>query len=109
MRHVHNSTITKWLSLVLLAFFQVMCPASSAQIAVNPVTNKIYAVNETLPYVNVIDGVTHELTSIDIGGTPGSIVVNPVTDKIYVGYLATIRGNSAVAVIDGVESSKCGC
>lgn len=63
-RHVQNrprnSATTKWLSLATLAFLQGTCPISSAQIAVNPVTNKVYAGNETLPYVNVIDGMTHK-------------------------------------------------
>jgi DNA-binding beta-propeller fold protein YncE len=67
---------------------------------VNPVTNKIYAGNRTLPYVNVIDGVTHELTKIEIGRTPGSILVNPETNKIYVGFLGTLHGKSTVAIID---------
>ena len=74
-----------------------MCLTSSAQIAVNTVTNKIYVGNQTLPYVNVIDGATHEVTRVEIGGTPGPIVVNPVTNKIYVAFLATIRGRSTVA------------
>src|SRR5437016_409751 len=100
----HDSATAKWLLVALLVLVQGICPASWAQIAVNPVTNKIYAGNETLPYVNVIDGATHQLTNIDIGGTPGPIVVNPVTNKIYVGFLATIRGNSTVVVIDGATN-----
>lgn len=105
MTGVHDSATAKWPPVApLLAFLQGMCPASWAQIAVNPGTNKIFAGNETLPYVNGIDGATHELTSIEIGGTPGPIVVNPVTNKIYVGFLATIRGNSTVVVIDGATN-----
>jgi DNA-binding beta-propeller fold protein YncE len=52
----------------------------------------------------VIDGTTHELTKVEIGGIPGLIVVNPVTNKIYVGYLAVLRGKSVVAVIDGATN-----
>lgn len=56
--------MTKWLSIVMLASFLCMWRTCSAQIAVNPVTNKIYAGNQTLSYVDVIDGATHELTKV---------------------------------------------
>ena len=61
-------------------------PTAGNVIAVNPVTNKIYTGNETLPYVTVIDGATNEPTKIAIGGTSGPIVVNPVTNNGYRRY-----------------------
>lgn len=73
-----------------------VCPVLKADIAINPVTNKIYAANETLPYLNVIDGTTHELKSIDIGCTPGAIEVNAATNKIYI-----LCGKASLAVVDG--------
>jgi hypothetical protein len=45
---VHNSAITKWPSLSLLALLQ-WTRLARAQIAVNPVTNKLYVGNQTLP------------------------------------------------------------
>lgn len=73
-----------------------VCPVLKPDIAINPVTNKIYAANETLPYLNVIDGTTHELKSIDIGCTPGAIEVNAATNKIYI-----LCGKASLAVVDG--------
>src|SRR5580698_6789213 len=90
----------------------VLCPASTAGQAINPVTNQIYVVNETLPYVNVIDGATHELKSVDIGCIPSAIETNPVTNKIYVACLLPSHGKGkanppnrgALTVIDGVTN-----
>jgi DNA-binding beta-propeller fold protein YncE len=71
---VCNLALAIRLSVELLPFFLGMCSTCLAQsvavdvattgnvIAVNPVTNKIYTGNQTLPYVTVIDGATHELT-----------------------------------------------
>ncbi|HEX4332092.1 MAG TPA: FG-GAP-like repeat-containing protein [Usitatibacter sp.] len=67
-------------------------------IAVNTVTNKIYAAfdNEIIK----IDGATNALTFIPVGSTPGSgaqaIAINTFTNKVYASL-----DDGSVAVIDG--------
>jgi len=65
--------------------------------AVNPVTNKVYVVNEFDKSVTVIDGNTLSTTTLPVGNVPYSIAANTVTNKIYVSYV----GDSIVTVIDG--------
>ena len=60
-------------------------------IAVNSVTNKIYALNNTTGTVSVIDGATNSITTVSMadvnlypnGIHPDVMVINPVTNKIY--------------------------
>jgi DNA-binding beta-propeller fold protein YncE len=66
---------------------------------VNPVTNKIYVVNQASP-VTVIDGVTNATTSEATGGT--DVAVNPVTNKIYV---PNFNDPGTVTVIDGASNA----
>ena len=70
-------------------------------IAVNPVTNKIYAGNQGSNNVTVFDGQTNTKTTISVGTTPVGVAVNPVTNKIYV---ANLTSNN-VTVIDGVTNT----
>jgi DNA-binding beta-propeller fold protein YncE len=90
-------------------------PQSSA---VNPVTNKIYVVNNNcIDYPNpcagngtvtVIDGASLATNTVTVGSNPYGVAVNPITNKIYV---ANICGNDVtcssysgtVTVIDGVS------
>jgi DNA-binding beta-propeller fold protein YncE len=90
-------------------------PQSSA---VNPVTNKIYVVNNNcIDYPNpcagngtvtVIDGATLATNTVTVGSNPYGVAVNPITNQIYV---ANICGNDVtcssysgtVTVIDGVS------
>src|SRR5207253_1569837 len=69
------------------------------QVAVNPVTNKIYVVNRDSNSVTVIDGATNsnDTTTVTAGIAPIAIAVNPVTNKIYVAN----SGSSNVTVVDG--------
>jgi YVTN family beta-propeller protein len=77
-------------------------------VAVNPVTNTIYAStgNQT---VAVIDGATNTTTTVATGGGipggPVDVAVNPVTDKIYVVNNASVGSLSSVAVIDGATNT----
>ncbi len=66
--------------------------------AINPVTNKIYVVDEGSNAVVVIDGATNLLTSVPVGNYPVAVAVNTATNKIYV---ANADSNTAT-VIDGV-------
>src|ERR1700686_2285639 len=54
-------------------------------LAVNPVTNRIYVVNDDIPGIGVIDGSTNAvLTEIPTGGFQVGIAVNPQTNTVYV-------------------------
>jgi DNA-binding beta-propeller fold protein YncE len=79
-------------------------------IAVNSVTNKIYATSDCgrcQGAVFVIDGATNNLSMISVGFSPDGIAVNPVTNKIYVANAcggSGCIGNTtpgSVTVIDG--------
>jgi len=64
-------------------------------IAVNPVTGKVYVVNNGSNSVTVINGMTHSKTTISVGTSPQAVAVNPVTNKVYVATYFNIT------VIDG--------
>ena len=69
--------------------------------AVDPVTNKIYVIND-LWYgsVTMIDGVTGSTTMVAVGQSPCALAVDPVANRIYA---ANMRSNS-VSVIAGAWS-----
>jgi YVTN family beta-propeller protein len=71
-------------------------------IGINPLTNKIYTVDEPDNEVIEIDGPTNTTTVIRLGPTPdrslaAAIAINPVTNNIY----AINVTNKNVYVIDG--------
>jgi len=75
--------------------------APPTQLAVNPVTNKIYATNSGSNNLTVIDGATNALTNVStLGIQPNALAIDSVTNKIYVANQQT--GN--VAVIDGATN-----
>ena len=67
---------------------------NAAYLAVNPVTNKIYAAGTNL--VTVIDGATNSTTTIPANGYGCAVAINPVTNKTYVGFQ---QGDGTVMVI----------
>ena len=74
---------------------------------VNPVTNKIYVVNDSNPgTVTVIDGATNTPapTPVAAGTKPFSVAVNPVTNQIYVANQGDGISPSTVTVIDGATN-----
>jgi YVTN family beta-propeller protein len=72
-------------------------------IAVNPSTNKVYAVNEYSNTVSVIDTKTDTVKStINLGNFPYGIDINPLNNRIYV----TNRGSNTVSVLDGSVDTK---
>ena len=82
-------------------------------VALNPVTNKIYVVNNDFlgsnqqGNVTVIDGATKTTSTVTDPNaiTPNSVAVNPATNKIYVANIGngTNRGN--ITVIDGATNT----
>lgn len=98
-------------STVSLAVESVIATVPTAagpnNIAINPVTNKIYVANAVSydPYgnyiwgntVTVIDGATNNTSTVEVGTYPRAITVNPVTNKIYVANYYSYT----ISVIDG--------
>src|SRR6266404_4212439 len=70
-------------------------------VAVNPKTNKVYAVNSSDGTVTVMDGSAKSTTTVKVGSEPVAITVNPVTNKIYVANSAS----GTVSVIDGATDT----
>jgi len=80
-------------------------------VAVNPVTNKIYVVNEGFSFnsnpgsVTVIDGASDNTTNVAVGRNPVDVAVNPVTNKIYVTNLGNDSFPGSLTVIDGATNT----
>jgi len=70
-------------------------------VAVNPKTNKAYAVNLNSNTVTVVDPKSHQARSIKVGETPLAISINPQTNRIYVANSAS----GTVSVIDGASDA----
>jgi uncharacterized repeat protein (TIGR03803 family)/YVTN family beta-propeller protein len=92
----------------------IVCPYLAAyDIAVNPVTNKIYATNLCAAnmgfpsFVSVIDGATNSVTVVSDYLPPLSVAINSLTNKIYVANAENshLRSNGNVMVIDGITNS----
>jgi YVTN family beta-propeller protein len=79
-------------------------PAGNAPLAlaVNPLTNRIYAANGGSNNITVIDGATNATTTVTDPNAldPCAVAVNPVTNRIYV---ANADSNN-VTVIDGATN-----
>ncbi len=72
----------------------------SQGLAIDPVTNKIYAVNFPNGFT-VIDGATNSRTAVNAGTYPAGLAVNPLTNKIYVSNTLS----NTVTAIDGASNS----
>ncbi len=71
-------------------------------VAVNPNTNKIYAVNNGTNNVTVINGATNGvITTVAVGTYPQAVSVNAITNKVYVSN----TGSPNVTVINGADNS----
>jgi len=68
-------------------------------IAVNPVTNKIYAVNVLGPTLTVVDGATNATSSLNDANGNGTyaVAVNPLSNMVY----ATNHGSGNISVFTG--------
>jgi hypothetical protein len=70
---------------------------------VDPVTNRIYAADETGFNITIIDGATGGTTTVATGIQPNALAANPVTGTIYVtnqsgGSVTAITGQIATSV-----------
>lgn len=66
-------------------------------IAVNPQTDKFYAVNTRQGTVTVLDVDAHFLARVKVGEGPEAIAINPDTNRVYVAN----QDSGTVSVIDG--------
>ncbi len=71
------------------------------RLAVNTVTNKIYAANVVSNNVTVINGADNTTATVTAGSGPSDIAVNTVTNRIYV---ANATSNN-VTVINGADNT----
>lgn len=72
---------------------------TSAAIAVNPATHKVYAVNEGADSVIVTDENTGTESKVEVGNAPIAIAILPVVDKVYV----VNTGSNSISIIDGKQ------
>jgi YVTN family beta-propeller protein len=73
-------------------------PVLESSVAVNPVTNTVFAVSENANSMTAIDGLTGRIiATLGVGPTPSDVAVNPTTNRVYV---ANYDSNT-VTVIDG--------
>ena len=75
-------------------------PNASAprDVAINPVTNKIYVANSWSNNLTVIDGSTDTIVAtVPAGAAPYAVAVNPSTNKIYVAN----KNSGTITVVDG--------
>jgi YVTN family beta-propeller protein len=115
--HTRNGTVTVIDGASDTVIATVNVGAAPAQAAVNSVTNKIYVSNScgsdplcVFPYttqgtVTIIDGVTNNTVSVNVGIFPSALDVNSATNKIYVanqcGNDPACGGTATMTVIDG--------
>jgi YVTN family beta-propeller protein len=77
-------------------------PAPTVKMAVNPITNKVYTLNEFDNTVSVFDANTGNTKTIAVGPRPQYIAVNPVTNKVYVNN----SSDATLSVIDGATDTN---
>jgi YVTN family beta-propeller protein len=71
------------------------------QIAINPVTNKLYVANAGSDSVSVINGATGATTTVPVNDDPRWIGINVETNRVYVSHLTAAN----TAIIDGVNDA----
>ena len=90
----------RFLCLFLALAFSAL--SASAQVAVNPITNRVYVANEDADTVSVINGATGAtIATVPVGDRPVFIAVNPFNNRIYVNNTAA----ASLSVIDGANNS----
>jgi DNA-binding beta-propeller fold protein YncE len=71
---------------------------NAAAMALNPITNKVYATSSSGDGLAVIDGATLSVTTLIVGPNVSSVAVNPVTNKVYLpspfGTLTIVDGTT---------------
>ena len=74
---------------------------TSVAIAVNPITHKVYAVNEGTDSIVVTDENTGSTHRVEVGKAPIAVAVLPNLNKVYV----VNTGSNSISVIDGTQDN----
>ncbi|MDC8451629.1 MAG: YncE family protein [Thaumarchaeota archaeon] len=81
----------------------------SANVVVNPNTNRIYVANEVSHTISVMDGNTNtKIADIPTNGMPFKMAINPNTNRIYVTEVnrPDNKHNDTILVVDGTNNNK---
>ena len=76
-------------------------PSPSVKLALNPVTNKVYSVDEGTNSVVMLDLANNTTKTIAVGARPQYIAVNPTTNRVYVNNTQ----DATLSVIDGATDT----
>ena len=76
-------------------------PSPSVKLALNPVTNKVYTIDEQGRSVTVLDVANGTTRTIGVGSRPYYIAVNPGTNRVYVNDM----NDASLTVIDGATDT----
>ncbi len=76
-------------------------PVAGVAVAVDEVSNRIFALDDAFDVVAIIDGTTHAITQAPVGGNPNDVEVDSSTGLAYVSN----NFDSTVSVIDGATGS----
>jgi len=76
-------------------------PTPSVQLAVDPISNRVYSANKDAGTVTALDAATGSRTSITVGNSPDFIAVDPTRDRVYVN---TTR-DASLTVISGTANT----
>lgn len=84
------------------ALAQGFPPIGKVQLAVNPITNKVYALDELGGRVTIVgaDGTT---STVAVGARPQYIAVDPASNRVYV---ANNDSNSSITILDGATDTN---
>ncbi|HET9708689.1 MAG TPA: invasin domain 3-containing protein [Gemmatimonadales bacterium] len=95
---VPDSNLVLAVDPVAKTFTRIAVGTTPFAVAVNPVTNRIYTVNQGSANISVIDGASQTvITTISTGFFQTGIGVDPATNRIYVG----VSSIDELLVIDG--------
>src|SRR5271165_1669169 len=92
-----------------VTFATVPAGNSPLAVAVNSMTKKTYVANYNDGTVTIIDGVTNNTTTLNVGVEPDAVAVDGTANKIYVanacGSDPTCASLGTVTVIDGASNT----
>ena len=76
-------------------------PSPAVKLALNPVTNKVYMVDEGSNSVVVLDAAHNTTKTVPVGARPQYIAVNPTTNRVYVNNTS----DATLSVLDGAGTT----
>lgn len=97
-------TVVDTRTLTRLAAVEFPTAQATADIVVNPHTNRVYVSNTAAGLVHIIDGATNALLpqAVAIGPGPVGMAVDPTTDIVYVAQTRRAPGLPAVTALGAI-------